>query len=83
MTLCLPVYVRIRLFPHKTPSFPPPKKATLGGAASLISTTLAKAFHGYGAAAWLSLIAVISLSALVVGYHPGRGLVMKQQGKWK
>lgn len=54
-------------------------QAMLGGIASVVSTSLAHALHGYGAAAWLSLIALISCSALHLGYHPTRGLVVKSQ----
>lgn len=48
-----------------------------GGIASVVSTSLVKTLHGYGAALWLSVIAVVSCSALVVGYHPTSGIITK------
>lgn len=51
--------------------------ALFGGITSVVLTAFTNTLHGYGAAAWLSGIAVISCSALVVGYHPTMGVVTK------
>lgn len=61
--------------PTHFPLTPHTTQASFGGAASLISTTLAHSIGGYGAALWLSVLAVFSCTALFIGYHPTRGLV--------
>lgn len=68
---------------HHLPCRVTQTQATFGGVASLVSTSLAKAVHGYGAALWLSFVAVLSCTALIVGYHPQRGLVVKRGGRAK
>lgn len=52
-----------------------------GGIASVVSTSLVKTLHGYGAAVWLSSIAVVTCSALYFGYHPTHGIITKARRK--
>lgn len=54
-----------------------------GGIASVVSTSLVKTLHGYGAAVWLSSIAVVTCSALYFGYHPTRGIISKARREKK
>lgn len=61
----------------KTPPPKPHTQALLGGSAAVVSTAFVKTLHGYGAAVWLSSIALIACSALVIGYHPTMGIVTK------
>jgi hypothetical protein len=47
----------------------------------VVSTRLATTLQGYGAAAWLSAIGLVTCLGLVFGYHPTLGMTAARRGK--